>query len=139
MEMLVRTVDKINLESAEDNSLFLKRGDVVAIMPDGHPWSVREKTNPAWMIVSIPNMSVTEQQEWLEENYTRVNGDKVNRPGVVPTEGVRRRRRFDFASPALNGRESDEINDDKRPAPVVRVANKSRAQRDQLKQLKAGG
>lgn len=32
----------------------LSRGDVVAALPDGHPFSERELTNPAWRIVRVP-------------------------------------------------------------------------------------
>lgn len=53
MEVLVRVVDK---GAALDCS---KRGDVIAICPDGWAWSPAELTNPDWRIVRVPILQTT--------------------------------------------------------------------------------
>ncbi len=50
MEMLVRTVDK-NQPDPELSLMSSKRGDVIAICPDGWTWSIPERTNPEWCII----------------------------------------------------------------------------------------
>ncbi len=33
-------------------------GDVIVVCPDGHPWTVAERTNPEWRIVQFPGVDV---------------------------------------------------------------------------------
>lgn len=51
MELLIRVANK----HPENSDMFEKssqRGDVIAAMPDGWQWSVSERENPDWIIVS---------------------------------------------------------------------------------------
>ena len=43
MELLILT----------ENRHDMVRGQVVAAMPDGHPWSERERSRPHWQIVRV--------------------------------------------------------------------------------------
>jgi hypothetical protein len=53
MEILVRVVDKYQPDP-EKNHLVSKRGDVIAVCPDGWGWSLEERTSPDWRIISSP-------------------------------------------------------------------------------------
>ncbi len=57
-ELLVRVVDKTNIDSPYLDAKCLKRGDVVVVAENGWAWSVEELRNPDWRIVKIPNFSV---------------------------------------------------------------------------------
>jgi len=57
-ELLVRKVDKRHLTDPVNDRQLLKRGDVVAIKPGGHPWSKRERTNPEWEIIRVSGASL---------------------------------------------------------------------------------
>lgn len=140
MEMVIRVVDKVNPDDAGLDAMLLKRGDVVDIQADGWNWSGRERTNPAWIIVSVPNMSETEEEEWLESNLIQdAEGKQAVRPGAIPAEGLRRRRKFDFNALSLTAGEKGLVGDNKRATPVIPLVGKNRTQRDQLKQFKTGG
>ena len=53
MEILCRIVDKSAREDAS------KRGDVIAIRPDGWAWSNEELTNPDWRIIQVDILQST--------------------------------------------------------------------------------
>ncbi len=55
-ELLLRVVDKVGATIYQDCKLT-KRGDVIVVQPNGWAWSVQEKTNPAWRILGLPNVS----------------------------------------------------------------------------------
>lgn len=59
MEALIRLVDK---GPAEDCS---KRGDVIAVQPDGWAWSNEELTNPDWIIVVVNSLLGTDRDSML--------------------------------------------------------------------------
>lgn len=91
MELLIRTVDK---SPAEDAS---QRGDVITYQPDGFEWSVLERSNPEWIIVTaliteIETESLIEGPRTGEPSYRRrvgVNidglqsGDTLNRAEIM--------------------------------------------------------
>jgi len=62
-ELLIRVVDKFppTGDPRRDAGRSV-RGDVIAAVPDGHPWSTRERENPGWVIVRVPGM--TEAEGW---------------------------------------------------------------------------
>jgi hypothetical protein len=49
-ELLIRVVDKVNLD-VNLNYQCTKRGDVIAVCPDGWNWSTTERKNPDWRIM----------------------------------------------------------------------------------------
>ncbi len=64
-ELLIRTVDKVNVNSRIKNSKCSKRGDVIAIFEDNWPWSVKEKTNPEWVIKKFPGILASQLSGFL--------------------------------------------------------------------------
>lgn len=64
-ELLVRVVDKRNLNDPYKDAQLTKRGDVIVVCPDGWAWSVKEQTNPEWRIVKLPQMTVSEASVYL--------------------------------------------------------------------------
>lgn len=85
-ELLVRTVDKVNPKDPEKDAQCLKRGEVVVIMPDGHPWSQRERNNPDWQLVQIPGMSV-------EDANIKFTQPPFVDPKIAGEEAMRNRKR----------------------------------------------
>lgn len=139
MELLIRIKDKINLEDEDLNSMCLKAGDIVTMQPDGHNWGTKEKSNPDWRIISIPNMTNVEALEWLEPNYTvDEDGNKIFLPGIIKAEGLRRKYRFNFDAPGLDAEDLFFIADNTRTPSRLVMNGKSREQRDEMKQLKTG-
>lgn len=55
MELLVRIVDRSEAESDS------KRGDVIAVQPDGWAWTDAERTNPDWLIIKVANLLATDR------------------------------------------------------------------------------
>ena len=64
-ELLVRVVDKVNTDDPLLDVKCLKRGDVVVVCEDGHPWGHEELANPDWRILHVPDMTVSEASAWL--------------------------------------------------------------------------
>lgn len=77
----MRVVDKVNGDDPAKDARCLKRGDVVVVCRDGHPWSQLELDNPEWRIVKVPGMSL-EEGELL-----------TARPFVLPGLGDTTKRR----------------------------------------------
>ena len=60
MELLVCVRDKRNHNDPVKDHLLIKRGDVIAAMPDGFAWSKIERENPDWRILRVQDMTETE-------------------------------------------------------------------------------
>lgn len=87
MELLIRTIDK---SSSEDAS---KRGDVIAVMPDGWGWSNAERANRDWIIIhaditEIESGALLESYRPNEPKYKRRLG--VNIDGLQPGDALTR-------------------------------------------------
>jgi hypothetical protein len=54
-ELLVRVTDKTH---PTENNRVSKRGDVIAVQPDGWAWGALELSQPFWRIVKLPNVTV---------------------------------------------------------------------------------
>ncbi len=52
------------------------RGDVIAALPDGHPWSHEERVHPRWVIVKVPDMTLAEGEALAAHEPT----DGTHRP-----------------------------------------------------------
>lgn len=86
MELLVRIIDR---SAAENDS---KRGDIIAVQPDGWAWTDAERTNPDWVIIKVASLLDTDR-------YTMLS--------VQPPQNGRFRRRdwfLDLASANLPAR-----------------------------------
>ena len=58
-EFLIKAVDAVNPDPAKDLMCY-KRGDIVVVMPDGHPWGSGERDINKFLIVQVPDMSLDE-------------------------------------------------------------------------------
>lgn len=66
MELLIRVVDKLPRSADRDtDNGRTKRGDVIAICPDGHPWGIEERTNPEWRLVRSVDLLDNDRGNWL--------------------------------------------------------------------------
>lgn len=63
-EFIVRTLDRKADDFYQDAKLT-KRGDVIAVCPDGWKWSQIELTSPDWVILKVPGMSTDDAAAWL--------------------------------------------------------------------------
>ncbi len=75
-ELLVRVKDKVNPDSPQLDAKCLKAGDVVVACPDGWEWSELEKSNPDWLIVKVPGMSMEEAKTFTAPEV----GDRLVNP-----------------------------------------------------------
>jgi hypothetical protein len=53
-ELLVKAVDAVHRDPIKDRACY-KRGDIVDVRPDGHPWG-REEGPPKFTIVKMPGV-----------------------------------------------------------------------------------
>ena len=65
-ELLVRVKDKTSNDPRKDVRLT-KRGDVIAVQPDGWPWGKEEVAATFWRIVKIPGAAVGDYAHLLVE------------------------------------------------------------------------
>jgi len=95
-ELLVRLVDKVN-DDPELDLQCLKRGDVVTIQEDGWNWSERERTNPDWMIIKVPGVSIStfeyllvpEPDDLSDLKHLRRRWNQINLESVALPVGAR--------------------------------------------------
>jgi hypothetical protein len=66
-EMLVRLVDKNNHDNPVKHAQLTKRGDVIVIMDDGHPWSPAELAGDPWRVVKVPGVPIADLSAYLAE------------------------------------------------------------------------
>ena len=64
-ELIIRVVDKVNPASVYRDVKCTKRGDVIAIQPDGWPWGSAELTDPAYRIVQVSGIDVEDLSAFL--------------------------------------------------------------------------
>lgn len=89
-ELLIMNVDNIG-STPEKTALLYKRGDVVAVMPDGHQWGAKEAP-PKFRIVKLVG-SVEAYNHLLEPVYAEDNRSVVSRRKLFidPSNVVRSR------------------------------------------------
>lgn len=81
-EFLVRIKDKTSSDPYLD-AQCLKRGDIVAIQPDGWGWGLDEINNPDWRILKFPMISIKNSSSFIAPEF---NTDPAN-----PSYVLRRR------------------------------------------------
>lgn len=64
-EILIKAKDFINPDPELDKFSY-KRGYVVCVMPDGHPWGSKERP-PLFAVLKVPGLTVEEAQQYLQE------------------------------------------------------------------------
>lgn len=59
---------------------FWQAGDVITIEDDGHPWSARERSNPAWKIVRFPGRKKSDLSQFVATDigYLTEEGEKLS-------------------------------------------------------------
>lgn len=85
-ELLIRVKDKRNQDDPIADRLCTKRGDVIVVCADGHPWSERERTSVDWRILMLPGIDPA----YLAD-LVRPEIEDVQTAGVPPTRTVRAR------------------------------------------------
>jgi len=91
MELIVRVVDKVHPTDPVKNAQLTKRGDVIAIRPDGWNWGTQELSNPEWRIIHAPDLAQQDEDQLLESDPpAAVAGRKrtyqlnLDHPGIPP-------------------------------------------------------
>lgn len=113
-ELLIRVIDRIpdnDPDRADDAQRATKRGDVIAVQPDGWNWGRVELTAPFWRILKIPDASVEDFLHLLEPPADELPDD--------PTPA--RRITLDLDSPGITEAIKAILDDDERHAQAVRV------------------
>ena len=122
MELLIRVVDKVNPDDANLNKQLTKRGDVIAIMPDGHNWGTKELSNPDWRIVRMPSLTRLEAESLLEGE----DPEKVAFP-------AKRKNKLNVDDALLTKEVKDHISDDTRRTRIIEADDlKSRIEAKEL-------
>ena len=103
--------DKVNPNDSTLDALCLKQGDVVCVMPDGHPWTQKELTNPNWRIIRVPNMP----------NDLRNQATEAGTP-KAGTLTQARKYTIDLASPHVTAAFSEFFLDDTRSTPIYETS-----------------
>jgi hypothetical protein len=63
-ELLVKAVDATHPDPAKDARGCYKRGDPVAVKPDGHAWGALE-TLPRFWVVKVPGATVAQLEQYV--------------------------------------------------------------------------
>lgn len=63
-EIFLRLVSKVNTDPLLD-AQCTKRGDVIVVVPDNHPWGNAELNNGECVIVKIPKVSISQASPFL--------------------------------------------------------------------------
>lgn len=61
-ELLVRVVDR----GDPNDDASSKRGDVIALCPDGWAWSAAELSEPFWRVIAVPGVPVDDLRDLME-------------------------------------------------------------------------
>lgn len=106
-EVLIRVTDKGVDPDAYKDAMISKRGDVIVIVPDGHPWSAAELSAPFWRIVKIPGLP--------ESELAYLSSQPAN---------MKRRRGFglNLDSGGITGQVKQWLADDSRATPYITVS-----------------
>lgn len=104
MELLVRIIDKEQPDETK-RELVSKRGDVIAVCPDGHPWTETERTVDFWRIIRTPIL-MTHAETMLDQKI-QLNGK------------LKRRREYSIDFSKLP---NPELYDGKRTVDIIDVS-----------------
>lgn len=76
-ELLVRTQSNVSADSVDDLKCW-KRGMVIVAMPDGWAWGKEELSNPLFLIVKVPDMTLAAASAFLGNLIQAGRTDTVN-------------------------------------------------------------
>jgi hypothetical protein len=74
-ELLVKLRSVFHSDPTKDASGAYKRGQVVVVMPDDHPWG-REEVPPKFFLIKVPGVSVGQVQKYTQQ---QVEGGVITR------------------------------------------------------------
>lgn len=77
MQLLVWIVDKVSQNQINNYTLH-KRGDVIAVKPQGADWGIQELIHPGFRIIQAPGMTEAEANSFLPSETPPLN--KPNQP-----------------------------------------------------------
>jgi len=89
-ELLIKAVNVVNADADKDRRGCYKRGMVVVIMPDGHPWGAQEGL-PKFAVIKIPNITVGQATKYTQPHVIQ---DGFEADGTTPRMVVYRRRNW---------------------------------------------
>lgn len=70
-ELLILSRSRVHATDPERDEEQPRRGDVIAVRPDGWPWGGKERSLPQFRILALPGVAVTAVERWLErEQWT---------------------------------------------------------------------
>lgn len=111
-QLLVRVVDKTHPNPELDRGLT-KRGDVIAVVEDGHVWGTEELKNPDWRIIVIPGVPT----------FALASLAHPESPELGYGNGRRRRaNKFDVDAPSLPGPMKQYLADASRAQPTYTLS-----------------
>ena len=99
-ELLVRVVDKIN-SNPYLNVQLTKRGDVIAICPDGWNWGTEELAHEDWRIICLPNVPESEMASFLQPE---INTDPLNPSRMLQSRAFKLDLDHPTLSPHISGK-----------------------------------
>jgi len=113
-EVVLRVQDKVN-DDFYLNTKCTKRGDIIAVLPDGSDWGSDVRTLPFYRIIKLPNVSVVEASAMLA---TELDSDGNN-----PSRTLQRRKfRLDIETAGLPAAFLTFLADNTRAAPAFTIS-----------------
>lgn len=76
-ELLIKATDATHPDPQTDRSGCYKRGDVVAVMPDGHSWGPEELNREKFYLIRLPGVSPEALEKYLEPERDPVLREEV--------------------------------------------------------------
>lgn len=73
-EILIKSIDAVHSNPEKDKGCY-KRGDIVDVRPDGHPWG-REEGLPKFVIVKIPGLDPATVMHLMSMNEDRTDPER---------------------------------------------------------------
>ena len=68
-ELLIKAVDAVHSDTQKNQRGCYKRGDVVVVMPDGHPWGTEERP-PKFVTMRVVGVLPARYQRLVEQAET---------------------------------------------------------------------
>ena len=96
-EALVNVVDQKSGNAEEDRRSSLKKGDVIAVFPEGHPWTDTEKTSYLIVKIKLEAEDVTKLTEGVTKEAKK-EGEEAPQQETVQA----RKYNLDISIPTVN-------------------------------------
>lgn len=118
MELLIRVHNKEEGKDVYEDAQRTKRGDIIAVCPDGWKWNNEDVRDSSWRILKVP--SLTKQASTLYDRgefEVRITKDGAN-PFDKSATSQKRAYKFDLDNLLLSQAAIDYLNDDSRASPT---------------------